>query len=201
MTNFLRMLWTLFMDRLSYLSSTEESPTAIAPSPVPVPVVATPAPVVPPAYLFNTPQNARHSVRLICDEVGMPLVPTERVNGKMYLLKDVFCACIEQESQFYNYLPNGNPTKGINYAVNKDGTFKRDAQGNKIVSSTDWGICQVNDYWHIGPKKDFPSVDFVMANPEKAVRWAALLFKQGQADMWDSHKSGAYEKYLPQNVR
>ncbi len=61
----------------------------------------------------------------------------------------------------------------------------KNAQGK--VTSTDWGIIQVNDYWHIGAKKDFPSVEYVLANPEACVRWMCKMFKAGKANLWVCH--------------
>lgn len=144
--------------------------------PAPVPA----APVPPPApisqmdnegrfgypYNWDTPEQARHSVRLICDEEGLPLD-----------LKNDLDACVHVESDYSPKAMHQNMVNGT-------------------VSSTDYGIVQVNDYFHIGPGKDFPSVDYVLANPEACVRWMAKLFKAGKANLWSSYQSGAYKKYL-----
>lgn len=145
------------------------------------------APVTP-NNLFDTPQNARHSVRVICD-TELPLTHSVIINGKGYLPKDVICACIEQESGFINYKADGIPLKQENI----------DAKTGKL-DSTDWGICQINDTptWHIGPGLAFSSVDDVMQHPDKAVRYMIDMFKAGELSQWVSYSSGAYEKYLPQ---
>ncbi len=141
-----------------------------------------PAPVdLPPEpqkYLFDTPQNSRHSIRVICDEMGLSVYN-----------KNVITACIEQESGFYNY-KDGKPVHRDNYYKGK-------------LSSTDWGICQINDTptWHIGPGLAFPSVDYVLANPEEAVRYMVRMLKAGKIKLWVSYSSGEYEKYTPQNMR
>ena len=122
---------------------------------------------------FSTPQRAYHSVRAICDEMGLPLEKTVVVEDMGHFMpKDIICACIYQESQFDNR------------AVGK----------NK--NSTDWGIAQVNDYWHVGKGKQFPSVEYVVLNPEICVRWMINCYLQGDLYMWSSYKTGAYKKWL-----
>lgn len=86
--------------------------------------------------------------------------------------KNTICACIFQESRFDNR------------AIGK----------NK--KSTDWGIVQVNDFWHIGKGKQFPSVEYVVANPETCVRWMINCLIQKNLEMWASYKSGAYKQWL-----
>lgn len=155
-------------------------PTPVQPAPIQAPST--------PALLWDTPQNSRHSVRVVCDDRGLSLTKTFLAsNGKYYVPKDVICAVIEGESQFYNYL-SGKPLKKINYE--KDG---------KTVSSTDWGICQINDYYHIGTGKDFPSVDYLMAHPQEAVAFMVDMMKAGRLTLWVAYLNGSYEKYLPQN--
>ncbi len=150
-------------------TSPEIAPSAPpAPETPPTPAPVPPAPVAAPTYLWDTPANARHSVRVICDEENLTVYS-----------KNVITACIDVESQFYNYLPNGKPTTHAN------------------PGSTDWGICQVNDYWHIGPHKDFPSIAFVMAHPDVVVRWMVHMMKQGHLNQWVSYSSGEYLKHMP----
>jgi hypothetical protein len=139
-----------------------------------------------PTYLWDTQANARHSVRLICDALGLSLFRTVLIDGKLYLPKDVICAVIMGESEFYNVLPNGNPT--IHQNFRKDGT----------LGSTDWGICQINDRYHIGANSDFPSVDYVMANPDKAVEFMVRMYLAGHINWWCAYTSGDYKQYLPQ---
>lgn len=131
--------------------------------------IAVPSPVqAPPELLWDTHDNSRHSIRVLCDEM----------NTTVYL-KNVINACIEVESHCLNYKAPGVPTT------------------HKNPGSTDWGICQVNDYFHIGPYKDFPSVSYVMANPEKVVRWMIKMALEGHLNLWVSYTSGAYKKYMP----
>jgi len=140
-------------------------------------IPAQPAPM--PKYDFSTKAAARHSVRVICDEMGLPLYPTFSVDGNLYTAKDVICACIQQESNFDN--------KAIGRNLNKDGS----------VSSIDYGICQINSYWQIGPGKPFKDVADVVDNPEKAVRFMVTMMKAGKLSLWSSYKYGAFKKYLP----
>lgn len=93
--------------------------------------------------------------------------------GLTYDQKNLICACIFQESRFNNK------------AVGKN------------AGSTDWGIVQVNDYWHIGKGKTFPTVDYVIANPELMVRWMIGMYKVGKLNLWSSYAKGAHRQWLP----
>jgi hypothetical protein len=64
------------------------------------------------------------------------------------------------------------------------------------LSSTDWGLCQINDYFHIGTGKDFPTVDYVLQNPKEVVEWMIEMYQSGDLAQWDSFKSGAYRQWL-----
>lgn len=64
-----------------------------------------------------------------------------------------------------------------------------------VLSSTDWGGAQVNDYWHIIKYKDFPSVEWIMQHPEECYQWMAKIFKTAP-NTWDAHKNGGYKNYL-----
>lgn len=66
---------------------------------------------------------------------------------------------------------------------------------NGHVSSTDYGICQINDYWHIGAGKDFPSVDYVLNHPEACVRFMCDMFLAGKARLWVCYLRGMYLNY------
>ena len=71
-----------------------------------------------PEYFWNTPEVARHSVRLICDE--------EKLTVEQ---KNTLCATIGAESGW------------ITTAVHKNIV-------NGRVTSVDYGICQWNNYFH-----------------------------------------------------
>lgn len=124
-------------------------------------------------YSWDTPQHNYHNARVLCDNAGLSLAE-----------KNIICACLYQESEFYNYLPNGLPVTHQN----------KSPQGQ--VLSTDFGIAQINDFYHIGPGKDFPSVDFLLANPDKAVQFMIDAFQHGKLSMWVSYSSGEYRVWL-----
>lgn len=135
---------------------------------------AQPAPIsvpTPPAPLkFDTVQNSQICVRLLC--IKEALTPAQQ--AELY-------AVIEAESGFKNDLIHPN----------------RDAKTGELLS-TDYGICQVNDFYHIGTGKDFPTVAFVIDNPEAVVTWMIEMYKAGKIDLWSAYQNGSYKKYLPQ---
>jgi hypothetical protein len=139
------------------------------------PTSPVPAPAAPSEPDFSTPQAAFHSARVICDDVGLS-----------YDQKNILCACLYQESRFMNRHSDGTPV------INQNKDPKTGA-----VWSTDYGIGQVNDYYHIGQGKDFPTVDYVMDHPEAVVRWMAEIMKTtGKLAAWSSYASGAYKQWL-----
>jgi hypothetical protein len=155
-------------------------PVAPPPAPTPAPLPPEPAPA-PTALLWDTVEHAKHSVRVICDEEGLT-VPQ----------KNDLCATVGAESGWQSYYLAG---------VLKGKPVKRDNVDPKTgeVWSRDWGIAQINDApknAHIGPGKDFPSVPYVLNNPEACIRWMARMWKAGHANWWIAYKSGAYRKFL-----
>lgn len=129
----------------------------------PTPTPPVPTPPAPPKYLWDTRERVIHSIRLICDE---ELLTLEQ--------KNTLCATIHCESGFN--------TKAI--CRNKD--------VNGVLRSTDWGICQWNDYWH--GKEITP--DQSMNNPEKAVRLMCKYWKQNLRKQWVCYSKGLYKQYL-----
>lgn len=165
-----------FMSNLVNLFKKKQESSPVAPTPVP-----TPAPVpepVKPKYDWSDAAKSKNSVRIICDEEGLSS-QSMNIDGVQYKTVDVICAVIQQESQFNNK------------AINKN----RNAQG--VVLSTDWGICQINDYYHVGPGKAFSSVPDIVDNPDKAVRFMIKMHKQRLLKLWVAYSSGAFKKYLP----
>lgn len=136
------------------------------------------APVEPPkpTYLWDTKEHARHSVRVICDEMGLTVQQ-----------KNDLCATVGAESGWQSYYLTG---------LKKGQPVKRENKKGGIVWSTDWGISQINDWYHIGKGKEFPSVEYVLNNPEAVIRWMCKMWKAGHADWWIAYKSGAYRAYL-----
>lgn len=146
----------------------EEVKKKIEPPP-PVVIARQPQPVIelPIEKLkWAFPSDARKSVRILCDEMGLTLAE-----------KDLICQVIRCESGFKIDAKNEN----------KDEVGK--------VLSTDWGICQINDYYHIGAGKSFPSVQFVLENPEASIRFMIKMFKAGKLNLWVCYKAGLYKRY------
>lgn len=171
------MTWLINLFEALLRALTLKAPAIVPPAP-PIVLPEPPKPVEQapmPTYNFDTPKQAYHSVRIICDEIGLTLDQ-----------KNILCACVYQESQFHNYVAPGVPTKNEN----------KDLKTGQVWS-TDYGICQVNDYWHIGKGKDFPTLDYVMHNPDKIVRWMASIMKHtGKLQPWSSYSTGAYTRWL-----
>src|ERR1700733_9831677 len=109
----------------------------------------------------------QQEVLQICSSVGLP-------NN----LADELQACVHVESEFNQYAIHLN------------------TDGNGGVLSIDYGICQINDYWHIGTGKDFPTPEYVLSNPTACIKWMAKLFMEGQQKLWVSYTSGLYKQYL-----
>lgn len=115
---------------------------------------------------WSTQKNAYHNTRVLCDFAGLNVEQ-----------KNIICACIYQESRFLIDVKHANVSNGV-------------------VESTDYGICQINDYYHIGAGKDFPSVEYVLDNPDKVVAWMIRMYQQGHIGQWVSYSSGAYRQWL-----
>lgn len=113
------------------------------------------------------PSNAYHNVRVLCDLAGLTLAE-----------KNLICACIYQESRFNN------------------AAVCRNKNSLGQLTSSDWGVCQVNDHYHIGPTLDFPSVEYVLDNPGSVVNWMIKMYQAGKLTMWVSFSSGAYRQWL-----
>lgn len=118
-------------------------------------------------YLWDTPENARHSARMVMDTFGLT-----------WKEKDLLCAVIMAESGFKNTAKNEN----------------KNAQG--VVTSTDYGICQINTRYHIGKGNTFPSVQYVLENPDKVVAWMVKMYRAGHLNWWCAYANGSYKKYL-----
>lgn len=117
-----------------------------------------------PKYLWDTKEQARYSVRVICDEEGLSTAD-----------KNLITAIIACESGFN--------TKAIH-------------KNNNSRKSTDWGICQFNDYWYIGEGKPIASVDEALNNPTLCVKVLISQHKKGRLNDWICYKNGMYKAYL-----
>jgi len=175
MLAWLKKLADILGEILSFaVTNKNDSMTINVPAPVPTsPPEAPIVPVVPtlanPDVLvaWTTPVNVRHNVRVLCDLSGLSVED-----------KNILTACVARESGFDNNAK----------------CYNRDATG--AVWSTDWGIVQCNDWFHIGPGKDFPSVEYVLANQQVMVQWMIDCMKAGKLDMWSSYSTKAYLRYM-----
>lgn len=159
---------TLFSLIIEFFSKKELPP--IIPNVAPTLPDAPIAPNIPvevaPKYLWDTKENARHSVRLICGEAGLDLKQ-----------KDLICQVIHCESGFSIHAKKVNTN----------------AQGHAV--STDYGICQMNSYWYIGANRPIKSIDEAINNPEKCVRVMIQRFKEGGLKDWVCYSSGLCFNY------
>lgn len=160
----------------------------VAPAPPEAPSPTRPRfePVEPPVngYKWDTVANARHSVRVICDEEGLTLKQ-----------KNELCATVGAESGWQSYYLSG-PKKGQ--------PVKLENKKGGVTWSTDWGIAQINDWYNIKEAvtedkhlRFFPTVQYVLDNPELVIRWMCKQWKSGNANWWIAfkQKTPAYKKY------
>lgn len=153
------------------------SPTEAPKMPVEAPLPPNPTPMPPETkYKWDTVENARHSVRVICDEEQLTVIQ-----------KNNLCATVGAESGWQSYYLSG-PKKGQ--------PVKLDNMKGDVVWSTDFGIAQINTYFHIGHGKTFPSPEYVLDNPEKCIRWMCARWKEGHAEWWIAYKNGSYKQFL-----
>lgn len=62
--------------------------------------------------------------------------------------------------------------------------------------TTDYGLCQFNSKWYIGPTLEVKTPEEALQNPEKCVRVMARAFLRGRAIDWIAYRNGSYKKYL-----
>lgn len=130
-----------------------------------VPPVPNPDVLLPWIFGKSLTHNNWHNVRVICD--------LEKLS---YEEKEELCATVWGESEF-------NTEAKLN---NKDKSGK--------IWSTDWGICQWNDYWHGKEISPSDAVD----DPEMAVRLMCSYWKRGESakEQWIAYKSGRYKQFM-----
>lgn len=126
--------------------------------------------IEPSTYLWDTPDNVRHSIRVLCDETGLNLTD-----------KNIITACIKQESGFNPKAigaPNTNGTTDYGLCQYNNGH-------NRL------GV----PFW-IGPGATFASIEEVLNDPEKNVRVMINALQHGRLHLWSSYSTGAYKKHL-----
>lgn len=157
-----------FFEPMPVYTPPQASVSPVAPS---IPITPPSMPPVNPdniQYPWDTPAHCYHNVRVLCDQQGLTVDEKNRI-----------CACIYQESQFLN------SAKCLN----------KNSAG--VVTSIDWGLCQINDYYHIAPHgSPFPSKEYVLENPGAVVHWMITMYQHGGLKQWVSYSSGAYEQWL-----
>ena len=155
--------WIKFLIDIVLAAFGLPNPAPVAP---PLPQNAPVSVVTPepaPKYDWSNIGAIKASIRKICKEEGLGLEQT-----------DTLVATIGGESQ---------------YVLNAK-CLNKNSKG--VVVSTDWGLCQWNDYWHgkeISPEE-------AVNNPEKAVRLMCAYWKRDQRNLWIAWKNGSYKKYL-----
>lgn len=157
-------------------------PDPLPPQPTPPPMVTPPQPPPTPApkYDWSTPAAGRHSVRVICDELGFSLKDKNEMTATIGV-ESAGCWMSYYPADYHIFALRGTP-------------IKRENISNGKVWSTDWGICQWNDYYH---GKEMPP-DTALNDPEAAVRLMAHYWAMGEVyrAWWVAYKTGAYKQYL-----
>jgi hypothetical protein len=121
-------------------------------------------------------ENCRHNVRVLCDLEGLTVAQKEDMSST-----------VNCESGYNPNICNLNFTDGTTaeclYPDIQSAIASHVAQGKK-VASIDYGIAQINDYYHIGEGKDFSSAEAVIQNPEPVIRWMAKQWIAGNGRLW-----------------
>lgn len=111
---------------------------------------------------WTNPVIARHNLRVICDQEGLTF------EQKTTMSKVIHCE-------------SGYNVNCVHPNLNENGE----------VASTDFGICQWNDYYH---GEEMPQ-QTALHNPEAAIRLMCKYVKQGLIKEWVCFSSGLYEHY------
>lgn len=112
-------------------------------------------------------ENCRHNVRVLCDFEGLPFAEKNALSQTIHCESNYNPACVH---------PN---------------------MVGDTVASTDFGICAINDFYHIGPGKDFPNSQFVLDNPEACVRWMCKQWLAGNGKLWVCYLRNMYLNFTP----
>ena len=114
-------------------------------------------------YLWNTKTNARHSVRVICDEEGMTL------KQKNEITETINC-----ESGFNPCIINDkNLDKTSDFGISQFNNGKNPKTGKP--------------YW-IGKGADFKDSNECLQNPAKCVKIMCREWKLGHQNYWNCYK-------------
>jgi hypothetical protein len=178
--------WILVVDKAAarleswYYERNMNEPTSVPGAPIP-PVVPNPDALLP----WTSIENNRHNVRAIADLQGL----TEQQKNNMS--QTIHC-----ESGYRTDICNINltdkTTRQCSYSDLQATYIKIQAEGLE-VSSTDFGICQWNDWFH--GKEITP--DESINNPQMAVELMCSYVKSGQLREWVCWNKGLAERYTP----
>lgn len=127
--------------------------------------------ILPPKLLWDTPKEAFHSTRVMCDNAGLT-----------YDIKNEICYTIYRESEFKIGAigkPNSNGTRDYGICQFNDG---KNAKGIP--------------FW-IGEGATFKDINEVLTNPEKCVTVMIQTYKAGHIGWWYGHKG--YSKLAVDN--
>lgn len=161
-----------------YIASTDNSELVvplkpeITPSDVPSPILPNTLPEKPveakSSLLWDTPKQAWHSTRVLCDNAGLT-----------YEVKNEICYTIYNESEFHIKAigkPNKNGTRDYGICQYNDG---KNAKGIP--------------FW-IGKGATFKDVDEVLNNPTKCVKVMIQEYRAGHIGWWYGHSGYAQSK-------
>lgn len=127
-------------------------------------------------YDWSTPEAARHSLRVICDEEGLTL------DQKNNMSRTIHCESgYVQHVVMYN--TESGPVRREKYEPAKHGK----------IYSIDTGIAQWNDVYH-GNEISKHDAEY---DPEKAIRLMCKYVKSGQLKQWVCWSSGKALKFTP----
>lgn len=110
---------------------------------------------------WDTPANCRHNVRAIADLEGLTLAQKDDLSRTLHCESNYNPRCVHPN------IVNGK------------------------ITSTDYGICQWNDWFH--GKEITP--DEALNNPEKAVRLMCQYVRAGRISQWVCYSRGLYKEY------
>lgn len=173
---FIHWLYPVSTDHQTDVILTTES-TPEAPVVPTAPPITETAPPTPSELLWDTVANAKHSVRVICDEEGLS-----------WKDKNDLCATVGAESGWQSYYLSG-PKKGLP-------VIRKNYDKKGVWWSTDWGIAQINDYFHIKEGSILPSHEYVLDNPETSIRWMCRRWLEGKSHWWVAFNDGSYKANL-----
>jgi len=113
---------------------------------------------------------------------------------------------LEEDNDFKNMVRRFALEYGVNAdevinTIQEESGFNPLAKNVNTNGSTDYGICQINDYWWIGKNCKsaqlgefyFESPEYVMANPDACIEWMCKQFSKGRQRDWYGWRK-LYEK-------